>query len=138
MPVIKFGVTAKIAPEKLYLLTDNQIKSQLSKLKGVGQVSLIGGNEREIKININKNKLDAYKITIRQIYQAIYNANIEMPTGKIESNVKQYTVRLLGKIKSLDEFRDITVSRNNLPAAVSNYQILQKLLTASQNRHEFE
>jgi len=111
MPIIKFGVTAKIAPTKLYLLTDNQIKSQLSKLKGVGQVSLVGGNEREIKININKNKLDAYKITISQVYQAIYNANIEMPTGKIESNVKQYTVRLLGKIKSLDEFRNITVSR---------------------------
>lgn len=118
MPVIKFGVTAKIAPEKLYLLTDNQIKSQLSKLKGVGQVSLIGGNEREIKININKNKLDAYKITIRQIYQAIYNANIEMPTGKIESNVKQYTVRLLGKIKSLDEFRDITVSRTTSGSSI--------------------
>jgi len=111
MPVIKLGVTAKIAPTKLYLLTDNQIKSQLSKLKGVGQVSLVGGNEREIKININKSKLDAYKITISQIYQAIYNSNIEMPTGKIESNVKQYTVRLLGKIKSLDEFRNITVSR---------------------------
>lgn len=111
MPVIKFGVTAQIAPTKLYLLTDNQIKSQLSKLKGVGQVSLVGGNEREIKINIDKNKLDAYKITISQVYQAIYNANIEMPTGKIESNVKQYTIRLLGKIKSLDELRNITVSR---------------------------
>jgi len=111
MPVIKFGVTAKIAPTKLYLLTDNQIKSQLSKIKGVGQVSLVGGNEREIKINIDKNKLDAYKISISQVYNAIYNANIEMPTGKIESNVKQYTVRLLGKIKSLDEFRNITVSR---------------------------
>ena len=111
MPVIKFGVTAKMAPTNLYLLTDNQIKSQLSKLNGVGQVSLVGGNEREIKININKHKLDAYKITISQVYQAIYNANIEMPTGKIESNVKQYTVRLLGKIKSLDEFRNITVSR---------------------------
>jgi HAE1 family hydrophobic/amphiphilic exporter-1 len=111
MPIIKIGVTAKIDPTKLYLLTDNQIKSQLSKLKGVGQVSLIGGNEREIKINIDKNKLDAYKITISQVYQAIYNSNIEMPTGKIESNVKQYTVRLLGKLKSLDEFRNLTVSR---------------------------
>lgn len=113
MPVIKLGVTANMAPTKLYLLTENQIKSQLSKLNGVGQVSLVGGNEREIKININKNKLDAYKITINQIYQAIYNANIEMPTGKIESDVKQYTVRLLGKVKSLDELRNITVSRTN-------------------------
>ena len=118
MPVIKLGVTAKMDPTKLYLITDNQIKSQLSKLNGVGQVSLVGGNEREIKININKNKLDAYKITISQVYQAIYNSNIEMPTGKIESNVKQYTVRLLGKIKSFDEFRNITVSRTNSGSSI--------------------
>jgi len=118
MPVIKLGVTAKIAPTKLYLLTDNQIKSQLSKLNGVGQVSLVGGNEREIKININKSKLDAYKITISQVYQAIYNSNIEMPTGKIESDVKQYTVRLLGKIKSLDEFRNTTVSRTTSGSSI--------------------
>lgn len=111
MPVLKLGVTANLAPTKLYLLTDNQIKSQLSKLDGVGQVSLVGGNEREIRVNINKSKLDAYRITIGQVYQAIYNSNIEMPTGKIESNVNQYSVRLLGKINSIDGFRNITVSR---------------------------
>jgi hydrophobic/amphiphilic exporter-1 (mainly G- bacteria), HAE1 family len=111
LPVIKLGVSAQIAPTKLYLLTENQIKSQLSKIKGVGQVSLVGGNEREIKINIDKRKLDAYKITISQVYQAIYYSNMEMPTGKIENDVKQYTVRLLGKIKSVDELRNVTVSR---------------------------
>jgi hydrophobic/amphiphilic exporter-1 (mainly G- bacteria), HAE1 family len=111
MPVIKLGVTAKIAPTKLYLLTDNQIKSQLSKLKGVGQVSLVGGSEREIKININKSKIDAYKVSINQIYQAIASANMEMPTGNIEGDLKQYTVRLSGKMKSLDELRNITVSK---------------------------
>jgi len=113
LPVIKIGVTSKIAPTKLYLLTKNQIKPQLSKLKGVGKVSLVGGNEREIKININKSKLDAYKISISQIYQAIENANLEIPTGNIEGDLKQYTVRLLGKIKSLDELRDITVSKSS-------------------------
>lgn len=118
LPVIKLGVTAKIAPTKLYLLTDNQIKSQLSKIDGVGQVSLVGGNEREIKININKNKLDAYKIPINQVYQAIYNSNIEMPTGRIESDVKQYTVRLLGKIKTLGEFGNITVSRTSTGSSI--------------------
>jgi hydrophobic/amphiphilic exporter-1 (mainly G- bacteria), HAE1 family len=118
MPVIKLGVTAKIAPTKLYLLTDNQVRSQLSKLNGVGQVTLVGGNEREIRINVNKSKLDAYKIAISQIYQAIYNANIEMPTGKIESDVKQYTVRLSGKLKSLDEFRNITVSRTTSGSSI--------------------
>jgi len=118
MPVIKLGVTSNTAPTKLYLLTENQIKPQLSKLKGVGQVSLVGGNKREIKININKSKLDAYKITISQIYQAIYSANIEMPTGKIENDVKQYTVRLLGKVKSLDELRNITILRTTSGSSI--------------------
>ncbi|HBS86452.1 MAG: acriflavin resistance protein [Bacteroidetes bacterium GWF2_38_335] len=111
MPVLKLGVTAKMDPVKLYLLTENQIKSQLSKINGVGQVSLIGGTEREIKININKGKLESYKISTNQVYQAITNSNLEMPAGKIENNNKQYTIRLLGKINSLDELRNITVIR---------------------------
>lgn len=111
LPVLKLGVTGSIAPTELYQLTENQITPQLAKLKGVGQISLVGGNEREIKININKSKLDAYKITINQIYQAIYASNIELPTGRIESDTKQYTVRLLGKVKTLDELKNVTVSK---------------------------
>jgi len=112
-PVIKISVSGNIGGTKLYDLTDDQIKSQLSKLKGVGQVSLVGGSEREIKIIVSKSKLDAYKLSISNIYTAIEQANIEMPTGKIEGNTRQYTVRLIGKIKSLDDLRNVTVSKTN-------------------------
>jgi HAE1 family hydrophobic/amphiphilic exporter-1 len=111
LPVLRLSVTGSIAPTELYQLTENQISPQLAKLKGVGQISLIGGNEREIKININKSKLDSYKIGISQVYQAIYGANIEMPTGRIESDMNQYTVRLLGKVKTLDELNEVTVAK---------------------------
>lgn len=111
LPVLKLSVTGSIPPTELYQLANNQITQELAKLKGVGQISLVGGNEREIKININKDKLDAYKITISQIYQAIFASNVELPTGRIENDTKQYTVRLLGKVKSLEEMRNITVSK---------------------------
>jgi len=84
LPVLKLSVTGTIPPTELYQLTSNQLTQQFAKLKGVGQISIVGGNEREIRININKAKLDAYKISISQIYQSVMASNVELPTGKIE------------------------------------------------------
>lgn len=111
MPILKIGVTGKIEPTKLYQLVEDEIKPQLSKINGVGQISLVGGTEREIRININKSKLDAYKISISQVYSAIQTSNLEMPTGKVEGNLKQYTVRLLGKVNTLEKLGSVTVAR---------------------------
>jgi HAE1 family hydrophobic/amphiphilic exporter-1 len=112
MPVIKLGVSAKMADTKLYQLIKDQIKSQISKIEGVGQVNIIGGNEREIKINVSRDKLNAYKVSISQIYNAVNNANLEAPTGKIEGSLKQYTVRLTGKVKSLDELKETVILKD--------------------------
>jgi len=112
-PVIKLSVSGNIGGTALYDLTDDQIKSQLSKIKGVGRVSLVGGTQREIKIVVDKSKLDAYKLSISNLYSAIQQANIEMPTGKIQGNTRQYTVRLVGKVKSIDDLRNTTVSRTS-------------------------
>jgi Cation/multidrug efflux pump len=111
MPIIKLGVTGKMSATQLYRLIDDQIKPQISKISGVGQVNLIGGTDREIKIDINKEKLQSYNLTISQVYQAIGNANLELPTGKIEGSTKQYSVRLAGKAHSLDDFRNVAISK---------------------------
>ncbi|HEX2983923.1 MAG TPA: efflux RND transporter permease subunit, partial [Ignavibacteriales bacterium] len=113
MPILKAGVTANMDPRKLYTLVDNQIKSQLSKMEGVGQVTLIGGTEREIQVKVNKHKLDSYNLTISEIYSAISAANLEYPTGKIEGDTKQYTVRLGGKFTSLNEIRNLVVAQRS-------------------------
>ena len=112
MPIIKLGVTGKMTPTDLYQLTDDQVKAQFSKIKGVGQVSLVGGNEREIKININKKKLDFYKLSIASVYVALGNSNLELPTGKIEGDLKQYTVRFLGKLQSVEDLENISLSKS--------------------------
>jgi len=112
IPILKLGVTAKMPASKLYQLADDQIKAELSKIDGVGQVTLLGGEEREIKININKDKLDAYKLSIYQVYAAVGNANLEAPTGKIEGSKTQYTVRLSGKVKTIADLRQIIVSKS--------------------------
>lgn len=112
LPVMKLGVTANMSPTELYQFVDDNIKAQISKIDGVGQVSLVGGREREIKIEINKKKLDSYKISISKVYAALNNASLELPTGKIESTERQYTVRLAGKIQSVESLQNVVVSKS--------------------------
>jgi HAE1 family hydrophobic/amphiphilic exporter-1 len=112
IPVLKLGVRAKIASTKLYQITKDQIKPRLSKINGVAQVTLIGGDKREIKINVDRNKLSAYNISISDVYNAVSNSNMQFATGKIEGITSQYTIRLSGKINSLDQLRNIIISKN--------------------------
>lgn len=108
-PVIKAGITANMAPRNLYDLMDNQLRPILQNVAGVGQVNIIGGDEREIQININQDKLLAYGLSIAQITQAVNNANLSFPAGSIETQNQQLSIRYDANVKSLDQLRDLIV-----------------------------
>lgn len=108
-PVIKAGITAAMAPRKLYDLMDNQLRPILQNVAGVGQVNIIGGDEREIQVNINQDKLLAYGLSIAQITQAVNNGNLSFPGGSIETQNKQLSIRYDANVKSLDQLRDLIV-----------------------------
>lgn len=111
IPVLKLGVYGNIPSTELFQITKDQIKPMLSKINGVGQVSILGGDEREIKVNIDRGKLSSYKLSISQIYSAISTSNLQYATGKVEGAQSQYTVRLAGKITSLNQLRDLVISK---------------------------
>ena len=108
-PVIKAGLTANMAPRNLYDLVDKQLKPILQNVAGVGQVYIIGGDEREIHININQDKLFAYNLSITQITQAINNANLSFPAGSIETQNQRLSIRYDANVKSLEQLRDLII-----------------------------
>jgi hydrophobic/amphiphilic exporter-1 (mainly G- bacteria), HAE1 family len=108
-PVIKAGLTANMAPRNLYDLVDKQLKPILQNVAGVGQVYIIGGDEREIHININQDKLFAYNLSITQITQAINNANLSFPAGSIETQNQRLSIRYDANVKSLDQLRNLII-----------------------------
>lgn len=111
-PVIKAGITANMAPRNIYDLMDNQLRPILQNVAGVGQVNIIGGDEREIQININQDKLLAYGLSIAQITQAVNNANLSFPAGSIETQNQQLSIRYDANVQSLDQLRDLIVFQN--------------------------
>jgi HAE1 family hydrophobic/amphiphilic exporter-1 len=111
-PVVRAGVTSNMAPRELYDLIDRQILPVLQNMEGVGQVNIIGGDLREIQVNINQHKLKYYNLGIANISAMISNANRSFPAGSIETTAQQFSIRFDANVSSVDQIRRLIVSRN--------------------------
>ncbi|QJB34571.1 efflux RND transporter permease subunit [Chitinophaga oryzae] len=109
LPIMTLSATAKMDDKKFYDLVDKKLQPLLSRLPGVAQVSLIGGQEREIQVNVDPAKLQAYNMSILQVRQAVTNANMDFPTGKVKTANDQILIRLAGKYKNVDQLRNLVL-----------------------------
>ncbi len=112
IPIMRLGVTANIPSTEVYDLVKNKIKPMISTITGVSQVDLVGGEEREIRINVDNEKLRAHNLSILQVTQAIQSANMEFPTGKIKNQSQEVIIRLSGKFAKLDDIRNLILATN--------------------------
>jgi len=126
-PIMNIGVRASLDGTALYDVVKQRIVPTLSKIEGVGQVSIVGGEEREIKINVKQEKLKFYNLSIVQVNQAIANANLDFPTGKVKQSNSQNLIRLAGKFQKLSDIEalTITVDRNGSPIRVRDIAEVQ-------------
>jgi hydrophobic/amphiphilic exporter-1 (mainly G- bacteria), HAE1 family len=112
MPVLRLGITSNLTDKKLYHLVDKQIKADLSQVPGVGQATLTGGSQQEIKLYLNADKLQAYGLSIVTIQQAVGAANMDVPAGAIKDRDLQYTIRLAGNVENLNDLRELIIGRS--------------------------
>ncbi|MGE5423766.1 MAG: efflux RND transporter permease subunit, partial [Syntrophothermus sp.] len=107
LPIIRLGLTSNLPPTEMYDLVKNKLQPQIATIQGISQVDITGGEEREIRINIDNEKLKAHGLSILQVTQAIQAANMEFPTGKIKNNSQQVIIRLSGKFNTLTDLNSL-------------------------------
>ena len=103
IPVLKMGVTSQMDSREFFQFLKDRVQPRISKIAGVAQVSLTGGEEREIKVNMDANKVRAYGMSVLQVVEAVRSANMDFPTGKIKDQDAQFVVRVAGKFKSIED-----------------------------------
>lgn len=108
-PIVSIAASSSLPSTEFYKLVEDRVQPRLAKLPGVGAVRMTGGTEREIKVNIDAEKLKAYNMSILQVLQAIQSANMEIPAGNMENQEAVYSVRLAAKYSSLDELRNTVI-----------------------------
>jgi HAE1 family hydrophobic/amphiphilic exporter-1 len=112
IPVLRISASANMSEPELYDLIDQKIKPVLSNVSGVGTVRLIGGNEREIQVNLDNDKLQAYNISSAQVNQMISTSNSSFPAGSILSNSNRTSIRMDAKLVKVDELRKLIIRQN--------------------------
>lgn len=106
LPIMQMVATSNLSSGDFYTLVKDQIKPQIQQISGVAEITVLGGEEREIRINADMDKMKYYGISLMQLNATIQAANIEIPTGKLKDDNSQVTVRLAGKFKTMDDIRN--------------------------------
>ena len=108
-PIMSIAANANISDKEFYDIIDKDLKTRIQQVKGVANVELLGGNQREIEIKVNAQKLEQYNLSLNQIQQIIAASNIDFPTGKIKNDNSKHIVRISGKFQNFDQIKNLVV-----------------------------
>ena len=110
VPIISLAVRSSLSEKELYDLLDKKVQPVFSRINGVAKVDMIGGEQREIQVSVDPKKLEGYGLTIGQVQQVIATSNLDFPTGAITTRENRTTLRLAGKVNSIDDLRNLPIT----------------------------
>jgi len=109
IPVGSFAIIGEENPEKQRRIAEDFIKHRLQRLDGVASVSLFGGRKNEIRIELDRTRLEALGINAQQIIMALAFNNVNLPAGYLTRQNKEYLLRTYGEYKSIEDIKNVIV-----------------------------
>jgi CzcA family heavy metal efflux pump len=113
MPVLVLAVTARESYPNLFHLAEREIADPLKRIPGVATATIRGGLEREIQVDIDLEKLDAYHLAIDQVINVLGAQNLSLPGGHIKTGKTDFLVRTPEEFKSVEEINHVVVAHSN-------------------------
>ncbi|MFA5159121.1 MAG: efflux RND transporter permease subunit [Candidatus Omnitrophota bacterium] len=114
-PILLLSVTApELPPVRMKLLTEKMIKDRLEKVEGVASVSISGGVNREILVEIDQPRLQANHLSLLEVVNSLDEANVSYPAGSIKKGLYEYLIRTVGDFRSPAEIGYAVVGVDNV------------------------
>lgn len=92
---------------------ENNLKPMLERLEGVSEINVYGGQEQEVAIEIDPDKLENYNLSIVDVYNKMKSASANLPGGILREGEKEYLVKIEAEIETADEIREIILSNKD-------------------------
>lgn len=108
-PVVILGISSKLDPVALTEIVEDQVRFRFARIPGVAQVDVWGGYPREVRVELDPGRVNALGIPLDRVLDALRNANLDRPAGKLEDGRQELTLRAPAEYQSLDEIRDTVV-----------------------------
>lgn len=109
IPIVNLGITNGADEVELKNFVEDKIKPRLESLDGVASVYVTGGKTREIKVDVNPDKLSGYGISFNSIISTLQSENLNQPGGSVEYGDKNLLVRSTGEFKNIDQLKNIPI-----------------------------
>jgi len=110
LPIISISATSNLPATEFYQKMKDEYLPQIQQLKGVAEITLLGGEEREIQVKVNQEKLKLYKISLFQVVDAINHSGLDIPAGKVQTDKENNSVRLTGKFATTYDIMNVQVA----------------------------
>lgn len=108
-PVVILGISSKLDPVALTEIVEDQVRFRFARIPGVAQVDVWGGYPREVRVELDPGRVNALGIPLDRVLDALRDANLDRPAGKLEDGRQELTLRAPAEYESLDEIRDTVV-----------------------------
>ncbi len=111
-PVVTYAVNADMPSQELRQLIKDKVEPVLSQLQGVASVRTLGGDTREIRVDVNMDAAKAAGVAPGQIAEKIGMENVDVPAGRFDLGPTELTVRSIGQFDNVEEIAALPISRN--------------------------
>ena len=111
MPILRIAVHGNRSANDLYDIANNIIIDRLEQIDGVGSVNAIGGMERQVRVDISQNRLEAYGLTITGVAGVLAAQNLELGAGSIVDGARNYGIRTTGEFRSVQDIAETVIAR---------------------------
>jgi HAE1 family hydrophobic/amphiphilic exporter-1 len=112
-PVVLLGISSRLDPVELTQLVEDQIRYRFARIPGVAQVDPWGGFTREVRVELDPARVNALGLSLSAILDAIRDANLDLPAGKIERGRYEVTLRAPAEFTGLDEIRNTVITERD-------------------------
>src|SRR5579859_7904838 len=110
-PILQMVVSSPRPLREVTEIADKQIKPRIENISGVGQIRLVGGLKREIRVWVDPDKMRAYNLSVAEVANALRQQNMELPAGNVNAGATELSVRTLGRLVDPAQFDEIAIAR---------------------------
>lgn len=115
-PIMILGASSRLDPVQMRKLIEDQIKYRIERVSGVAALDIWGGQQREIHVLLDPEKIKSLGIPLDELMLNIKNANVNLPAGTLEGDIHEMVIRTPGEFTSLEQLRETTVAiRDSTP-----------------------
>jgi HAE1 family hydrophobic/amphiphilic exporter-1 len=112
-PVVLLGISSRLDPVELTQIVEDQVRYRFARVPGVAQVDPWGGFTREVRVELDPDKLNALGLPLNDITSAIKDSNLDLPAGKIEEGKYEVTLRAPAEYSNLQQISNTVIGRRD-------------------------